>query len=53
MNPEYLRGCIDELDAQIECEEDPSRALCLIRERLEAISMLLSLKEDEEKANTA
>lgn len=50
MDPEYLRGCIDELDVQIENEKDTSRKLSLICERLDVLNVLLSLKVDEEKA---
>lgn len=50
MNPEYLRGRMEELDLQIECEDDPVCSLRLIRERLDVLNMLLSLEDSEEKA---
>lgn len=52
MNPEYLRGRMEELDIQIECESDPTCALRLISERLEVLDMLLSLQESDEKAKS-
>lgn len=52
MNPDYLRGRMDELDLQIEEENDPTCSLRLIRERLDVLNMLLSLKYGEEKAKS-